>query len=180
MNHLIEALEAELFAGRKAQAYVILDGASVPDLLDRLDRDRPAYECLYRGELAPDLAEVAPYLVKLERGSEFAEWVIAHGWGMHWGIFVVTTADLRQLRQHFRRFLTVHDSDGKPLYFRCYDPRVLRAFLPTCTAEELADLFGPVTAFVMEGDEPEVRLRFRLAEGSLARDEAQMAGGSRA
>lgn len=174
MNLPIEALESELFAERRAQAFAVLDGASVPDLLDRLDRDRPEYECLYRGELAPDMAEVAPYLVKLERGSEFTQWTIERGWGRHWGIFAVTRADLRALRRHFRRFLVVHDSDGKPLYFRYYDPRVLRAFLPTCTHEELADVFGPVIAFLVEGANPEVRLRLRLSAGSLMSEEQRL------
>jgi len=46
------------------------------------------------------------------------------------------------MRQHFRRFITVHDESGKPLLFRYYDPRVLRTFLPTCNAKELAEIFG--------------------------------------
>lgn len=172
------AVNARLFADADANVFAILDGASVPDLRDALYRMQPEHVCLYRGELAPDMAEVAPYLVRLERDSEFAEWVIEKGWGNHWGIFAEADADLHTLRQHFRRFLTVHDSDGKPLIFRYYDPRVMRVYLPTCNAEELAAIFGPVSAYLLEGavegDSPGTLLRFEAASGALAAKEEKL------
>jgi len=61
----------------------------------------------------------------------------------------------------------VHDEAGKPLYFRFYDPRVLRTYLPTCNASELAQIFGPVECYVQEGEDPGVLLRFRQAGGKL-------------
>jgi hypothetical protein len=148
----------------------------VPDLLGKLHGpDSPEFECLYSGELKPDLAEVAPYLVRLEPGSEFTLWVLEQGWGNHWGIFALSAADLRELRRHFRRFLTVYDPSGKPLLFRYYDPRVLRTYLPTCNPEELSTLFGPVSCYLLEGEKPEEMLRFQLASGSLVRQEKQLA-----
>src|SRR5262245_523205 len=101
MDKKTQALEKHLFSEREAEVYAILDGASVQDLLDRLYEDKPEYECLYRGELKPDLAEVAPYLVRLEYKTKFCDWVLQQGWGRHWGIFVVSYADLRVLRRHF-------------------------------------------------------------------------------
>src|SRR4051794_8102089 len=157
----IKALAVKTIPGifdEDATTFVVLDGASVPELLDQLYRLRPDYECLYRGELKPDMAEVAPYLVKLAPGAEFTEWVCENGWGNHWGIFVNTRASLRELHRHLRTLLIVHDSAGKPLYFRFYDPRVLRVFLPTCNAEELKQLFGPVDSFVMEAESPETAM----------------------
>lgn len=162
----MEAVERLLFSS-DARVFTILDGAAVGDLLTPLYDHHPEFECLYRGELPPDIAEVAPYLVRLEPGSEFTRWVLEHGWGQHWGIFAVADAELPVLRRHFRRFLTVHDSDGKPLYFRYYDPRVLRVYLPTCTAEELRTVFGPVDGFVLEDDDPATALQFRLQDGEL-------------
>src|SRR2546422_5242168 len=43
--------------------------------------EHPEFECLYRGELKPDMAEVAPYLVRLESESSVTKWVIREGWG---------------------------------------------------------------------------------------------------
>jgi len=47
----------------------------------------------------------------------------------------------------------VQDAKGKDMYFRFYDPRVLRVFLPTCTPEELSDFFGPIAGFLIESAE---------------------------
>jgi hypothetical protein len=44
----------------------------------------------------------------------------------------------------------VYDETGKPLYFRYYDPSVLRVFLPTCSADELRSLFGPIVRYMVE------------------------------
>jgi hypothetical protein len=165
---LPDSVSSYLFAETNAGVYAILDGASADGLLDRLRQYEPECECLYRGELAPDLAEVAPYLVRLDRRSAFTDWVVTRGWGKHWGVFGVSRADLPAMRRHFRRFLTVHDSAGKPLLFRYYDPRVLRAYLPTCTSAELTDIFGPVMHYIVEGENPAELLRFQLAGGALA------------
>ena len=157
---------AEIFA-EDANTFAVLDGASNPALLDWLYRCQPKFECLYTGELAPDMAEVAPYLVHLEEETEFADWLISKGWGNHWGVFAQAQGNLRAMRQHFRRFLTVYDETGKPLLFRYYDPRVLRVYLPTCNAEELAAVFGPVRSYILEGETPDTALRFEIASGAL-------------
>jgi hypothetical protein len=158
-----------LFAEGDANVYAILDGASVDELLDRLYRFKPEHVCLYRGELAPDLVHVAPYLVRLEAKSAFTDWILERGWGNHWGIFAVAPPDLRTMRQHFRRFLTVHDSQGSSMLFRYYDPRVLLTYLPTCSPQELGEVFGPVLNYVVEGEEPTELLRFQVAGGALVR-----------
>ena len=170
----VQALSKQLFGVADANLYAILDGASIEGLLERFERDNPEQICLYRGELARDLAEAAPYLVRLEPESDFTTWVLTRGWGEHWGVFAMTEADMRALRQHFRRFLMVHDHTGKPLYFRYYDPRVLRTFLPTCNDEELQTIFGPVSRYLMEGEDSNVLLRFTLGSDGLSRDELRL------
>ena len=82
----------------------MLDGASVPELLERLHSEPSLeVECLFRGNLEPGHEQVAPYLVRLEPGSEFAEWVVGTGWGRHWGSFVTSRQGFRALRNHLRR-----------------------------------------------------------------------------
>jgi hypothetical protein len=56
----------------------------------------------------------------------------------------------------------------RKLLFRFYDPRVLRAYLPTCLAEELNIVFGPVRNFWMESRDPGELLEFRFSQGRLA------------
>ncbi len=156
-----------LFREEPTATYAVLDGASVPGLPQRLFEDSPESCCLYRGELAPDLAEVAPYLVRLRIGHPFTKWLLSEGWAGHWGIFVQSRADLRALRRHFRKFLMIKSPEGKRLYFRFYDPRVLRLFLPTCDAEQLRTLFGPIDAYLCEADDPDHALHWRLDAGTL-------------
>lgn len=147
--------------------YAVLDGASIPDLRTRLYEMRPEHICLYRGELEPDIQEVAPYLVRMVHGTEFSNWVLTEGWGKHWGIFAQSRYSLSEVRKQLRSFLTVHDEKGKPMLFRFYDPRVLRAFLPTCNQEELKNFFGKILNFASEGERPEILLNFYLPNGEL-------------
>jgi hypothetical protein len=171
---LNQAVHRHLFSDEDCNVFATLDGASVPYLLDKLYGLLPEFECLFRGELEPDIAEVAPYLVQLEPFSEFTKWVVTHGWGQHWGIFAASTADFRALRQHFRTLLTVYDATGKPMLFRYYDPRVLRTYLPTCSAGELSAVFGPITTFMIEDTDPWTLLRFGIDSGSLSKEEFRL------
>src|SRR5215468_3484951 len=104
---LKRALFPHLFgAENELNAFAVLDGAAAPDLLDQLYGDpRPEFICLYRGDLEPDIAEIAPYLVRLEPGHPFTDWLLAEGWGKHWGIFAVSAAGLKTIRTHLRKFL---------------------------------------------------------------------------
>lgn len=151
--------------------FVVLDGASVEGLLDRLRGGSPLdYACLYRGELEPDIAEVAPYVVRLRADSPFTQWVVAEGWGKHWGVFIQTQESQTGLWKHLRKFLVVKDPNGKQLYFRYYDPRVLRLYLRSCNEEEAEFVFGPVHAFLCEDENAEVLLAFH-SDGGLVWEE---------
>jgi Domain of unknown function (DUF4123) len=166
----VDVVQAELFSNG-GSVFAVLDGAAIPNLLPVLYRIRPPFECLYRGELNPDMAEVAPYLVQLEPASEFTQWVLTQGWGKSWGIFVSTKADLTTLRRHFRAFLTVHDENGRPLLFRFYDPRVLRFYLPTCNAGELAIFFGRVDSYLVESETAAGLIQFEYQAQALKQAE---------
>jgi hypothetical protein len=167
-------LAGVLFGKGDVPIFAVLDGASAPDLVKNLFKHEPEYCCLYRGELKPDMATVAPYLVRLEAGSPFTEWLLAEGWGVHWGVFVASTGNLRMLRDHFRQFQMVELPDQRAVIFRYYDPRVLRIFIPACNAGELAVFFGPVQGFVMEAETPEAGVRFSLVNKTLKAEPFQL------
>ncbi|MCC6558886.1 MAG: DUF4123 domain-containing protein [Polyangiaceae bacterium] len=133
------------------EVHAVLDGARDGRIYRAVYDSRLEHECLFSGDIPYDLAEAAPYLVRLARDAAFTRWVLAEGWGKSFGIFAWTRADLEALRRHFRRLLRVKDEAGRRLYFRYYDPRVLRVYLPTCTAEELREVFGPVGRLLAEG-----------------------------
>ena len=168
-----------MFSQPETNVYAVLDGASVPELPQVLWEHKSENICLHRGEQEPDMAAVAPYLVQLEYDHRFTKLVCEQGWGNHWGIFVLTPAelDIRTLRNHFRRFLMVYDPDGKLIYFRYYDPRVLRTYLPTCNVEELRFVFGSIGSFITEDKDAAVLLRFCLEEGQLRMEKLTLAQG---
>jgi hypothetical protein len=166
----LQLIVRHLFAEEDAQVYAILDAASIPNLLGRLQEQEPEYECLFMGDLEPGMAEVAPYLIRLERNAEFTEWLIGQGWGEHWGIFAVGEVGMKAARRHFRSFLTAYAPDGKPLFFRYYDPRVMRVYLPTCNAEELNTVFGPLQYYFLEGEDAQVAIQYRNSAGLLRQE----------
>lgn len=163
----MDALLATLFPEDGENTYAVIDGASCEELLDKIGEFSPEYFCLYAGEIEPDVAEVAPYLVALKAGHPFTEWFLANGLGRHWGIFARSPADLRTLRRHFRGFLMVRDPEGKQLYFRYYDPRVLRVYLPTCNPEETRYIFGPVMTLLTEGEDATVAISWKHEAGTI-------------
>ncbi|MCP3869542.1 MAG: DUF4123 domain-containing protein [Gammaproteobacteria bacterium] len=160
-----ENLRKCLYANPDFQVYGLLDGASNPALIDHLYDDDAEFFCLFSGKLEPDMAEVAPYLVRMDPGSRFSDWVIRESPGNHWGVFVQSSQDLRAMRKHFRQFLQVMSPEGKPLFFRFYDPRVLRVYLPTCNEEESELWFEGLSGFLMESDEPGTLIRIHPESG---------------
>lgn len=165
-----EQLRDVLFGNSGYRAWAVLDGASVERLPQLLWKHAAQHVCLYRGELAADIAAVAPYLVRLDTEHSFTKLALEEGWGQHWGIFALIPADvtMTEVRKHFRRFLMVKSPDGKSLYFRYYDPRVLNSFAPTCNAEELRTLFGPVVAYIAEAKDGAVMNRLSAVDNRLS------------
>ena len=166
----IGAIYDRLFTGDTAFVYAILDGASVYDLPQTLERSNAEYECLFPGQLEPDMEAVAPYLVKLEPESELTAQVVERGWGEHWGVFAHSDADMLEMRLHLRPLLIAMHPDGNRVRFRYYDPRVLRLFLPTCTTDELETMFGPIQSYLLEDEDANQMLRFKIDSGILRRD----------
>ncbi len=164
---LAEALRARLQLAPGESLYGIVDGAQDLEL---------AYEakCLYgqeirslfEGDMAPVVAEVAPYLVPIDPAGGYLEnW--CRRWGKNAGVLLTTSANLEQLCRHLRGIFVVQDEEGQEFFFRYYDPRVLRAFLPTCTPEETKHFFGQVHRFLAEGCEPGMLLRYVVASDGL-------------
>ena len=140
--------------------FAVLDAARDPQVLAFLQSAGQPYQSLYEGPKGEELAQFAPYLLELPAGSPALETLVREGWGASWGIFVRSRAGFADVRRHFRHFLLVKTEDGREFYFRFYDPRVLRAFLPTCTPQQVAEFFGPVTSYLSEGDDRTTLLQF--------------------
>lgn len=170
-----EQLERYLFRAG-TYTYAVLDGASVPDLPQKLYETKPWNACLYRGELSDEMIHVAPYLVPLQIGTQFSEWLLTECWGKHWGIFAQSPVSPETMRKHCRSLLTVNDDTGNPMLFRYYDPRVLAPFLLTCAIDELEFVFGPVKYYFAESFDQSELIRMNLADGSLVETKLSFGG----
>ncbi len=151
--------------------YALLDAACEPDVLKVLFESKEQYLSLYEGPQGAQLTHFAPYVVHLPKESSLLETLLQKGWGKSWGVYLTSPEPLEKLRWHLRHFLMVELPDRKQVYFRFYDPRVLRVFLPTCTADEVNKFFGPVKQYLMEDEKPDKLLQFANA-GQGAEKEA--------
>lgn len=132
----------------------------------------PRLQCLYDGRSATEMASVAPYLIDLSEISSaqaVLERLLAEGWGESWGFYFACPRQFEfdRIRKHLRSFLKVHVEGREDMFFRFYDPRILRILLPTCTAEQLAQFFGPIDTFYVEGEERSECLEFRKSAKGL-------------
>jgi hypothetical protein len=160
-----------------APLFAVLDAARDPILPQLLGAPALRWQPLFASEPAGGPAVHAPFLVELGQESSLSERTDAHafletlllsGWGKSWGIFFTSLASLDDLAAHFRGFLLAQTQDERPFHLRLYDPRVLRAFLPTCEPAEIAAIFGPIVNYLIEADRPDTMLAIsRGADGLI-------------
>lgn len=158
--------------------YTLLDAARDPLVLARLAGAPEQYQSLYEGPQEEAMAAFGPFLVALPAGSPFLEVLVRDGWGRSWGVFLTCPLDFAEVRKHLRRFLMVKLPYGRRAYFRFYDPRVLRAFVPTLNAQETADFFGPIGCYLMEDESAQKVVQFRNERGRARRDLVSVARAS--
>jgi pSer/pThr/pTyr-binding forkhead associated (FHA) protein len=140
--------------------FAVLDAARDPMVLALLFQAKERWQSLYEGIEGERLAAAAPYLVGLPKESSLLETLARDAWGKSWGVYLACDQPFEAVRKHLRRFLLVTDEEGEELYFRYYDPRVLRVYLPTCTPEETREFFGPIRDLLMEAEDPATLLIF--------------------
>ena len=162
-DSLASMLWSEPEGGRELNRYVILDAARDDRIFPMVHTSGLDMACLFSGKLPRSLAQAAPYLIELRRGHPFLDDVLDRGWGRSWGFFFTSQDDLADLRRHFRTFLKVkNDKTGKTMFFRFFDPRVLRVYLPTCTGDELTFVLDPMDTCFVEGHDPGEVWTYRL------------------
>jgi hypothetical protein len=143
-----------------APLYALLDSARSDRVLELLRESVETYRSLFEGLRGAVVEEAAPYLVELPGNSRLLGRLVEEGWGKSWGVYLASRRPFAELRRHFRKLLYVKEEDTrKEMFFRFYDPRVLRVFLPSCAARQAEEVYGEIEVFVMEGEEGEA-LRF--------------------
>lgn len=175
----IDRIISQLWRPVEGQApqkvYALVDTAGSESIYPKIMGAKVKRVCLHRGKMAEELAWVAPYLVELQREDPFTQWLLDSSWGKSRCVFVRSSATLNELKRHFRTFMTVYDEEGKSFFFRFYDPRVLRVYLPTCNENELEIVYGPVTRYYLEGKEENQLIEyFHTKEFNLVQNEINL------
>lgn len=115
--------------------FAVLDGAKVQGLPEILVASGLEHACLFQGDAAGELSDVAPWVVRLEEDERFTRHLFTRGhapwemWDRAPGIYLRSRDSLKDLRAHLRKFIKVCDESGAWFYLRLYDPSVMRAFL---------------------------------------------------
>jgi hypothetical protein len=143
-------------------SFALIDAARAGSNLARIQNLAKTSRCLFIGKSAGQLGAVAPYLIEFGAEPSELEQLLHSAWGDAWGVLVNSECTFEMLWRHFRKFLLVEKSDGTKLYFRFYDPRVLRVILPSFERRQLTEFFGPVKEYILEDTEPGSGLRFKL------------------
>lgn len=133
--------------------FAVLDAARDPRIGELLRESVEPCRSLFEGNLAAQIAEVAPQLVALPAHSRLCADLVREGWGLRWGVWLVSDRPLADVRRHLRKF-TLVQLEGSPIpaYFRFHDPDVLRVYLETCTPDERARWFADVVREVIVDD----------------------------
>ncbi|SFJ14596.1 DUF4123 domain-containing protein [Jannaschia pohangensis] len=139
--------------------------AEVAGIFDLDSIDHPA-RCLFGGDAAEDYGDAAPWIADLsipdpEGDLAFHRDFFARHWAADNSVLIQTDATMGEVRRHLRRFtkLPVRD-DGRRLFFRFWDPRILPDFLRIIDHDAgrarrmmMTDDDVPLTYLVRTGDD---------------------------
>jgi pSer/pThr/pTyr-binding forkhead associated (FHA) protein len=171
----LQSRVVEFLSAQNAPLFALLDAAQDERVLDLLRRGGQEFDGLYEGKSAEELANFAPYLAHLAPDCKLLRHLVLGGWDKNWAVYLTSAQPLAEVRKHFRRFLMVDTESGKKLYFRFYDPRVLRSFLPRFTPEQTAEFFGPVQSYLVPGEDPSAGWRYTLGEQGVQLEKKPLA-----
>lgn len=126
--------------------FALIDAARDDSILPLIQQEK-SYRCLFGGDLEPEVEKVAPYIVQLDRNSQFPNVLQTHGWVNNWGITCHASAPLMTVRRKLRQSLEAVLPTGEVALFRFYDPRVWVPFIMASKGSELDPWFDPIDSY---------------------------------
>ena len=161
--------------GEHGGAFMLIDCAGVDGGRARLPTAAFAeLESLFTGDLAMELADVGPWLGRLAPAAPGASAAVLDLLQRQVGVLVVMATpeggasgpSFSQVHRHFRKFNIVYGADGRPLFFRYCDPRVVLDVLKVFTARQLEEFFGGADELVLTRADGQI-VRCRRQAGTL-------------
>lgn len=124
----------QLFDGA-THTYVIIDGALIPLLPERLETSGLQHSCLYRGARSGASADSAPWLVRLEKDSDFTRHLFTVSGRdtdlvvRDAALFVISREPFAAVLSHLRYFTRLRDNNDQWFLFRFWSGAHLFALL---------------------------------------------------
>lgn len=159
----------EIFETRAQGTWMfLLDAAGIDAAVNWLQRiEGIEFECLLLGQEA-DVQALAPYIAVMTDPMR-ATAAIEAIWGRDAVVLMHTRLDISLLaaKNHFRKLNIAYLPGGKAVFFRYYDPRVLRMVLPRLESNQLDVVFGAFETFIIPGDGHRLPRLFSRQAGKL-------------
>ena len=174
---LKELLFGQPEEGPRLRTYCIVNASLRKHITKVFDLDSTSIDvpiqCLFKGEAADDLREVAPYLLDMtlpdgawddrDLVPGFHKDLFEKHWGKNSGVFIRTPALMTEVWNHFRKFTkTAMQEDGNRVFFLFHDPRVLPGYLRNISPDA-----GKVRCFCTSEDGGEYRFYIEAGETTL-------------
>jgi hypothetical protein len=94
--------------------------------------------------------------------SRLLDVLIKDGWGHGWCSYFTGPIRMEDACAQLTGYVRLFTHDGRPVTFRFWDPRVLRALAPQMPPEEAGAFFGPFTRLIFEGEKPEIAIELSI------------------
>ncbi|MDD2050770.1 DUF4123 domain-containing protein, partial [Pseudomonas putida] len=128
-----------------SQAYLLLDGALIDNLPNRLFElaGSTAYQLLYQQTAYSALLTVSPVLLPVVANSPLAH-AFSQEWSTTAGIWLESEVNEAAVVQHLRSLIHARFEGDAKAFFRYYDPRITPLWLADLTPRERDRLMGPI------------------------------------
>lgn len=128
------------------QAFLLLDGATLSDLPQRLKKLCPGASTVALYDCAPftALRDISPMLVAIQQPDEPIVQFYLQQAHEEWGVLLFSPEPAHDVAQHLRKLLTVEMPEGLPVILRLADAAVARALFGSGDQR----LFGPLSCVV--------------------------------
>jgi hypothetical protein len=123
---------------KELNTYAILDAAKFYFFTNTDSATGLNCECLFDSSADEHLLESAPYIIELVDKNQFTQQLFTqadkdvpwHLWDKAPCIFIRSTANIFELKQHFKKFVRMRDEKNTPFFMRFYDPTAMTAYWP--------------------------------------------------
>lgn len=155
----------------QAGTFGVIDLASAVALRSKVVQIEPPFGCsLLDAQTYLDVVPVGPWLIDLDKCSDLRRIWIDQVRNVETGYTITTTLGLADLRRHLRKFaLAEIEGQSKPVLFRYFDARIIRAFLlEIFTPEERQKFLAPMQHLEVSGLERKGTLVFEPEAPDMA------------